>query len=140
MKYKIELITQILTNASSVNIVLHSLKKCVDDYANGGRGVIVGHDSLSDYIYDTTANKYNQVDTRGVIGHVVESVIENGRFYIIADINDDIVLSDKLICFYRSNIKDNQYINFFAIDLITIEDKDEIPVEHLSHFEKYINE
>lgn len=127
MKYKIELKTKIFNDSQKKRMPsLERIKEAVDAYSKDGKGLIVKHDSIFDYHYNTRVDGYNTVDSLAVIGHITDSVIEDDKLFLIVNINNNETLDYKCICFFRSrmqNTADNEDNTFnlfdiFAVDLI----------------------
>lgn len=144
MLYKIELKT--ITNDTKNRMpTLNKVKQYIDDYADGNNGVIVYHTSFYEYRYDTRIAYYDHVDSHGIIGHVVSSMIEDEKLYIVADINENFVPEGQFICAYRaimdssveSNDIDFDQFHLFAIDLIHIAEDESMTIEKLSNVEFY---
>lgn len=127
MKYKIELKTKIFNDSQKKRMPsLEKIKEAIDVYSKNGKGLLVKHDSVFDYQYNTRVDGYNTVDSLAVVGHITNSVIEDDKLFLIVNINNNESLDYKCICFFRSrmqNTADNEDNTFnlfdiFAVDLI----------------------
>ena len=127
MKYKIELKTKIFNDSQKKRMPsLERIKEAIDAYSKDGKGLIVKHDSIFDYHYNTRVDGYNTVDSLAVVGHITNSIIEDDKLFLIVNINNNETLDYKCICFFRSRMqntadnKDNTFnlFDIFAVDLI----------------------
>ena len=140
MKIRIELKTKMandnLHRVPSLNVV----KKAVDTYSVGFKGVVVLHDSLYDYKYDTRSAMYSTVDSRQVVGNIRSSEITEEKLFLIVDVNDKFLKGRDCICFFRSqmqavpgsNSATFDDLNIFVIDLIMIGDNEKVDEQYLS--------
>lgn len=124
---------------------LETIQKHLEYYCAGFRGIIVLHDSMYNYMYDTKSLRYyNTVDSVNIIGHIESSVIENGKLYIIAILDDEKFDSTKdYLCVYRAEMRTNpennkelMVLNFFSVDLINVEINERTPAMVFSDITK----
>lgn len=123
---------------------LETIQHCVEEYCSGFRGIIVLHDCMYNYSYDTRSLRYyNTVDSINIIGHIESSIIEGDKLYLIAILDDEKFDNTKdYICTYRAEMQTNPndynellIINFFSVDLVTIEPDEKKPSMVLSTIE-----
>ena len=86
MRYKIEVLTVTDEKISNRFPSLEDIKKSIDDYSEGFKGLIILHDTLYDYSYDISGSNYHTVDTTTAIGHINSTIIENDKLYINVDL------------------------------------------------------
>ena len=140
MKIRIELKTK-MTNDNLHRIPsLNVVKKAVDTYSVGFKGVVVLHDSLYDYKYDTRSAMYSTVDSRRVVGNIQSSEIMGEKLFLIVDVNGGFLQDKSCICFFRSqmqaipgsNSATFDDLNIFVIDLIMVGDNEKVDEQYLS--------
>lgn len=120
-----------------------ALKEAIENYIHTGNGAVILHSSLYDYRYDTKLADYHKVDSISIAGHIFEVTVENGIVYVNIELNDDININKKYICFYRAtmesdpNLADRTLVitNLFSVDLITVLDSELSENTNLSSFE-----
>ena len=132
MRYKVEVLQ--ITDKKLINRYpsLEDVKKAIDDYSEGFKGIVILHDTLYDYNYDTSGTNYHKVDSTFSIGHIESSVIEDNTLYIDIDVSKDLNLNKKYICFYRANMESMARLNdktlsitdLFAVDLVIVADSE----------------
>lgn len=135
MRYKVEVSSQKPYNPLDADSVaanrfppLTEIKSELEQYIKDGQGLIILHKSLYEYRYDTRLTDYHRVDSIGTIGHIDSVVIENGKLFIIVEMNDNFVPDKKYICFYRSTMQSDplstdrtlHISHLFAVDLVTV--------------------
>lgn len=140
MKIRIELKTK-MTNDNLHRVPsLTVVKKAVDAYSVGFKGVVVLHDSLYDYKYDTRSAMYSTVDSRHVVGNIQSSEITGEKLFLIVDVNEKFLQDSDCICFFRSqmqavpgsNSATFDDLNIFVVDLIMIGDSEKVDEQYLS--------
>jgi hypothetical protein len=115
------------------------LKDAVDKYITTGQGVVVLHQSLYDYRYDTKLSDYHKVDSISIAGHVVASEVRGEKVFVTIELNDSVSTEKRYLCFYRAPMQSAPSMvdhtlmltNLFSIDLITVLDK-EVEEYHLN--------
>lgn len=140
MILKIELKTDVTNDNLHRIPPLKQIKSAIDKYSEGFKGVVVLHESLYDYRYDTRGNSYTNVDSRQVVGSVMNTEINNDKLYLIIDVNETFDINKKVICFFRSNMQCSpgskslifDELNIFVIDIINIGDTEDVTNERLS--------
>lgn len=143
MKYKIELKTKITNDKSNRMPSIEKMKDIIDEYSVGFKGIILLHDSLYDYRYDTKLQGYHSVDSNTVIGRTTSTVIEDGKLYLIVDCIRELDVNNQFICTFRSKLESKSgnvtfdSINVFAIDLISIGENENVSKENLSEVFEY---
>lgn len=101
------------------------------EYASGNKGMVLYHNSLYEYRYDTKLNNYHSVDSIVSIGNIADVQMIDGKVFIILDCINEMGLdvNERYICFYRAvmepgmrrpNIRRLQFTNLFAVDIIHI--------------------
>lgn len=150
--YKVELRTH-FTNATDVMSgrfpSFQELKNAIDGYMVTGQGIVVIHKSLFDYRYDTESADYHKVDSAGIVGHILDTIIINNsgeqKVYLIIEFNDSFSVDKHYILYYRATMqtdptqKDHRlhFTNLFVVDLITVLDKELTDNIQLSSVEDY---
>ena len=145
MLYKIELKTLPENAPSRVTLGPKELKTFLDkrySYEND-EAIVIGHDSLYDFLYDTANTGYDKVDSLGVVGTIRETMIEDDKLFLTVKLNEGVEISDRVILFYRSTIKSIPLkyggtwdIEIIAVDLINIRPSDNVDDDKLSTIEK----
>lgn len=116
------------------------LKSIIDKYSDGNRGLVIGHDSFYDFQYDTMNTGYDTIDTTGAIGSIQSSFIEGDKLFLVININDNIIISDRVILFYRAKLRNTNKdvsvtlnsVELIVIDLINIRPTETIKESNLS--------
>ena len=132
MWYKVEVRTKASKDVINRFPSLEELQEAVEYYIERGQGIVNFHTSMYEYTYDTMLNDYHRVDSNNVIGHIVHTLIENDKFYIIVDFSKEFDPEKNYICFYRSIMQANpketdrtlHITNLFAVDLVTVLDSE----------------
>ena len=145
MKYKIELKTNIVNDGYKRMPSLEDIKLVIDKYSFGFKGIVLFHDSLYDYTFDTKLNNYHNVDSNMVIGNITKTIIEDNKLYLIVDCVKDLDLDEKYICTFRaklkSSIKNDKFvfdsIEMISVDLIIVEKNVTVLEKDLSEITKY---
>ena len=143
MNYKIELKTTVLNDKSNRMPSIERFKDIIDEYSVGFKGIVLLHDSLYDYRYDTKLQGYHSVDSNTVIGRVTSTVIEDGKLYLIVDCIRELDTNKQFICGFRSKLESKSgsvtfdSVNVFAIDLVSIGENENVPKENLSEVFEY---
>lgn len=146
MMIKIELKTSMVNDPLNRIPSLEKIQSAMADYAQGFKGLVVLHESLYDYRYDTKTASYTRVDSNQVIGNIRNTEINNHKLYLIIDVNDSFiknrrtVLDKHLICFFRSNMQSVpgsksvtfDKLNIFAVDIIVVGDNETVTEDYLS--------
>lgn len=131
MNYKIELKIPGINGLDEYNRMpgLNDIKIALDKYSYGQKGIIILHDTMYAYKYDTQANtNYHNVDSRQVIGRVYDTIIDQDKIYIHVDVKTDMIdLNEQYICFFRAQMESETLLNkqlkitnLFAIDLVHV--------------------
>ena len=140
MKIKVELKTKVENDEFGRVPDINKIKEAIEEYTVGFKGLIVLHNSIYDYQYDTRNKSYNDVDTKSVIGHIISSEIEDDKLFLIIEVTDTTIEGDRYICFFRSRMettpdaKDNKFndFNIFAVDLVNVEESEQVTERYLS--------
>jgi len=127
---------------------IQELKDALDGYRIHGQGIVVNHSSLFDYRYDTESSDYHKVESAGTIGIMQSSIIIDDKIYLVIDFNENFDPEKNHILYYRATVQTNpqsqdhklHFSNLFAIDLITVLDKEMTDTIQLSTIELYEDE
>lgn len=144
--FRVELLTKASENSSRLPIK-EELVDALNKFKTTGQGLIVLHQSLYDYKYDTQLTGYKKVDSKTICGHLLRAELEDDKVYVIFEANEpDKLIGKNYICFYRAimqtTVSDDDkfhYENLFAIDLITIKDNEyleTLPVQTLTSYDE----
>ncbi len=108
------------------------LVTALEQYKELGQGVVIYHNSLYDYKYDTKLSDYTKVDSKQIVGHLLGEEIEDNQLFLIIEFNDTFDPERNCICFYRAIMESNpssedrrlKITNLFAIDYVAVLDSE----------------
>lgn len=140
MIIKIELKTNMANDSIGRIPTLEKIQTALDKYSEGFKGVVVLHNSLYEYRYDTKNNLYSGVDSNQIIGNIRYTEVDNDKLYLFIEANDSFNVNNRFICFFRSNMQSApgnrsavfDDLNIFVVDIVTIGDNETVDDSRLS--------
>lgn len=146
--YKIQLLTNLSEQAKKRFPPIEELDSAIKEYKQNGYGIIIKHDSLYDYQYDTKLSGYHVVDSKNISGHIVSHKLENNKIFLYIELNKpEDFIGKNLICLFRATMQTDptkndpklHYKNLFVVDLVEIQDnefEDYLPISQIEEVDE----